>query len=193
MTFHDAIRFLQEHSQISADAPQAVIDQLDVVRRHLSEHPDARCIPHVLGVFGDHMGWGIFQLFDDVLRRYTPEQFVPHLTAALSEHRGTRWWAAHWAMAWPRPELMPALLRVLESPEDDDAHYFCLSAVGDIYATTCDAKACAYLRERAERETAPERRELLDELLKLQRPNHALQRTRLSRSGCVSRVPGPGR
>lgn len=167
MTSDDAIRFLQEHSQLSADAPQAVIDQLDAVRRHLSEHADARCIPHVLGVFGDHMGWGIFQLFDDVLRHYTSEQLAPHLIAALlSEHRGTRWWAAHWAMEWPRPELLPVLLRVLESPEDEDAHYFCLSALGDIYATTRDARAIAYLRERAERETAPERRELLNELLK---------------------------
>ncbi|MBL9161695.1 MAG: HEAT repeat domain-containing protein [Planctomycetaceae bacterium] len=113
------------------------------------------------------MGWGIFQLFDDVLRHYTSEQLAPHLIAALlSEHRGTRWWAAHWAMEWPRPELLPVLLRVLESPEDEDAHYFCLSALGDIYATTRDARAIAYLRERAERETAPERRELLNELLK---------------------------
>lgn len=167
MTSHEAIRFLQEHPQIPADAPQAVIDQLDVVRRHLMEYPDAGCIPHVLGVFGDHMGWGVFQLFDKVLRHYTSEQLAPHLTTALlSEHRGTRWWAAHWAMEWPRLELLPALLWVLKSPEDDDAHYFCLSAVGDIYATTRDARAIAYLRERVETETEPQRKDLLDKLLK---------------------------
>lgn len=169
MTSDDAIRFLQEHPHLSADAPQAVIDQLDAVRRHLSEHTDARCIPHVLGVFGDHMGWGIFQLFDTVLRNYTPESLAPHLIdALLSAHRGTRWWAAHWAMEWPRPEMLPALLRVLESPEDDDAHYFCLSALGGI----CDARATAYLRERAVRETVPDRRELMDELLKTTAANH---------------------
>ena len=167
MTSDDAIRFLQEHPQLSAHAPQAVIDQLDAVRLSWREHPDARCIPYVLGVFGDHMGWGIFQLFDDVLRHYTSEQLAPHLTAALfSKHRGTRWWAAHWAMEWPRPEMLPALLQVLESPEDDDAHYFCLSALGDIYATTRDARAITYLRGRIARETEPERRALIDELLK---------------------------
>jgi HEAT repeats len=166
MTTDEAIKFLQDHPRIPAEASQAIIDRLDAVRQHLSEHPDARCIPYVLGVFGDHMGWGIFQLFDDVLRHYTSEQLAPHLIAALlSEHRGTRWWAAHWAMEWPRVELLPALLRVLESREDEDAHCFCLAALGEIYTTTGDARAIDYLRERAARETDPERRQLLDELL----------------------------
>jgi hypothetical protein len=167
MTTEEAITFLHQHQQMSEEAPQAAIDELEVVRRHLSEHPDPRCIPHVLAVFGDHMGWGIFQVFGDVLRHYTSEQLAPHLTSALlSEHRGTRWWAAHWSMEWPRAEMLPALLRVLESPEDDDAHYFCLAALGDIYAASRDSRAIAYLRERMTRETEPERRELIEELLK---------------------------
>jgi len=166
MTNDEALRFLADHRCIPEDASQEIIDRLDVVRHHLIKHPDPCSIPLILGVFGDHMGWGIFQLFDDALRPFTPMQLAPHLRAALmSDNRGVRWWAAHWAMEWPHVDLLDALFNVLESKEDEDAHYFCLSALGSIHQDSGNVRALSYLRARHQQESDPQRKELLDELL----------------------------
>ena len=99
--------------------------------------------------------------------RYSQEQLTPHLKRALlSDSRGTRWWAARWAMEFLSPELAPALEAILRNPEDDDAHYFAISALADIYQMTRDSHVLAVLRERAASETDPECRELLRESFK---------------------------
>ena len=159
-----ALDWLQEHQRLPENSPQEVIDRLDEVRKHLAEHPDARCIPLVLGIFADHMGWGIFQLFDDVLSKYSQEQLTPHLQRALlNDDLGTRWWATQWAMQFASPELAPELEGILRNPEDDDAHYFAIDALAQIYELTGDPHVLSVLRDRASTETDRERKELLRE------------------------------
>lgn len=159
-----ALAWLARHQRLPEDSPQEVIDRFDEVRKHLIEHPDPRCIPLLLGVFEDHMGWGIFQVCDDVLFKYSSEQLTPHLKHALrSDNRGVRWWATHWALAFGSPELLPELEMILASPEDENAHYFAIATLALIYKRTRAARILDLLRERAKVETDAERQELLCE------------------------------
>jgi HEAT repeats len=134
-------------------------------------NPDERCVPLFMGLVDDHMGWGIFQLFEDVFRRYPQEVLTPHLQQALAgASRGGRWWAAHWALDFPSPDLTPLLSRLLLSTEDADAHYFTIAALGEIYLLRADPEVLAVLRERADVEQDAETRELLvDVLLRCER------------------------
>jgi len=167
MDMATALDWLRGHQRIPLNSPQDVIDSLKEVRKVLAQHPDPRCLPLVFGMFDDHMGWGIFQLFDDVLAKYNQEQLTPHLKRALlSDNRGTRWWATHWAREFLAPELAPELEAILLNPEDDDAHYFAIGALADIYQMTHDSHVLAVLRDRAATETDPECRELLRESFK---------------------------
>jgi hypothetical protein len=60
--------------------------------------------------------------------------------------------------------LAPALEAILKMPEDDDAHYFVIGALAQIYQCTHDSLILATLRERAVIETDPQLKELLREL-----------------------------
>jgi hypothetical protein len=92
MNSDDALAFLAEYQRLQDDAPQAVIDMLRDVRRHFLANPDERCVPLFMGLVDDHMGWGIFQLFEDVFRRYPQDVLTPHLQQALAgASRGGRW------------------------------------------------------------------------------------------------------
>ena len=161
-----ALDWLRKHQRLPDDAPEDTIDALDEVRRHLIEHPDPQCIPLVLGVFEDHMALGVFQLFDDVLARYSQDQLTPHLKHALqSDNQGTRWWAAHWAMQFVSPELAEPLEAILNNPADEDSHYFAADALAQIYRLSPEPRILAALRARAGRETDEELGELLRESL----------------------------
>ena len=166
MDTNSALDWLRAHQQLPENSPQEVVDQLDVVRKHLAKHPDPRCIPLMLGVFADHMGWGIFQLCDDVLVRYSQKELTPHLRDSLrSRNKGTRWWAAHWAMQFPSPELRAELEALLNNPEDEGAHQFAIFALAEIYRQSREPHILAVLRQRAAVDTDPERIELLRESL----------------------------
>lgn len=166
MNTETALAWLEEHQDLAEDAPQATVDRLDEVRRYFLGHTDPRCIPLILGMFGDHMGWGVFQVFDDVLRKYDQAQLTPHIFSALrSPRRGARSWATQWAMEFVSPELAPALVDILANPEDDDMHYFAIAALVDIVEIDGDSELLAVLRKRALMETDPERIELLHQFL----------------------------
>jgi hypothetical protein len=162
----EALAFLAEHRRLPEDSPQETIDKLDAVRRHFEAHPDPRCIPLFMAVVDDHMGWGIFQLLDGVLERFPQAVLTPHLRDALAANsRGGRWWAAQWALAFPSPDLVPELSRLLQSPEDRDAHYFAIGALGEVCDLVADPAALRLLRERSQVEQDAETRALLAAIL----------------------------
>jgi hypothetical protein len=166
MTIEEALAFLASHQRMPANSTQPEVDQLDDVRRYLALHPDARALPLVLGLFADHMGWGIFQLFDDVLAHYPSVELSRHLQLALASHdRGTRWWAAHWAVNFPSRELVPKLVELLAQPDDEDAHYFAIASLGEICKSEFNPAVLEVLRSRLRLDMDPERRQLLVELL----------------------------
>ena len=129
-----ALAFLRAHQPMPPDdaLEDSLIEQFDTVRKYLIAHPDPACIPLLLGAFGDGMGFGVYQVCDDVLRHFSTAQLAPHLALALASDRSsTRWWAAHWAMEFPHPSLFPELRRLLlmRAPEDEDARGFLIDAV----------------------------------------------------------------
>jgi HEAT repeat protein len=166
METEEALNFLAQHKNVSQNASQRVIDMYDEVRKHFESNPDERCIPLFLESFGDHMGWGIFQLCDDVFNKYPVERIVPHLKRCLkSPNKGTRWWAAHWAMEFNNPDLTEELIDISKSEIDSDAHYFALAALRYIYRTSRNAKILNLWKSRKEVEDDDEIIELLDELI----------------------------
>ena len=130
----EALAFLRAHQPMPPDdaLEDSLIDQFDAVRRYLIAHPDPACIPLLLGAFGDGMGFGVYQVCDDVLRPFSSEQLAPHLAVALASTRpATRWWAAHWAAEFPHPSLLWPIRRLLlaRAPEDEDARGFLIDAL----------------------------------------------------------------
>jgi len=130
----EALAFLRAHQPMPPDdaLEESLIEQFDTVRRYFIVHPDAACIPLLLGAFGDGMGFGVYQVCDDVLRPFSREQIAPHLAVALASTRAsTRWWAAHWAMEFPHPSLFSAIRRLLlaRAAEDEDARGFLIAAL----------------------------------------------------------------
>jgi hypothetical protein len=61
--------------------------------------------------------------------------------------------------------LTPDLLALLAQPEDEDAHYFAIAALGEIREKEFDPSVLEVLRARYAVDTDPERRELLEEVL----------------------------
>ena len=134
MNSAEALAFLRAHQPMPPDdaLEESLIEQFDTVRRYFIAHPDPACIPLLLGAFGDGMGFGVYQVCDDVLRHFSSAQLAPHLAAALASNRSsTRWWAAHWAMEFAHPSLFAVLRRLLlaRAPEDEDARGFLIDAL----------------------------------------------------------------
>lgn len=166
MNTEEALNFLASHKYMSIDEPKDVIDKLEEVRKYFVKFPDERCIPHFLEVFGDHMGWGIYQLCDEVFNKYSCDKKLPYLKKYLkSTNKGTRWWAAHWSLSCPNPELTDELISISQSDEDTDAHYFSLAILGEIYAKNRDKKIEQLLIYRKAIENDPELKELLSEFI----------------------------
>ena len=168
MDREEAFRFLCTHQPLPPDTSldEETIGRFDAVCKFLAANPDPECIPLVLNAFGEWDGFGVYQLCDDVLRAYPQSLLTPHLVAALSSpHRSVRYWAAHWAMQFTAPELVVPLVQLLASEDDDDAHYYCLAALQFIWEEHRTAQALVALRKCAEKETDPERMELLREAL----------------------------
>jgi hypothetical protein len=166
VTIEEALAFLASHQVMPENSPQPDVARLDEVRRYLALHPDARALPLVLGIFADHMGWGIFQLFDEVLARFSASELTRHLRTALAApDRGTRCWAAHWSLAFPSQELTPDLLKLLAQPGDDDAHCLVIATLGEICKSEFNPTVLRVLRARHETDADPDRRDLLRELV----------------------------
>jgi hypothetical protein len=168
MNHEEAFRFLRTHQPLPPDTSldEETIGRFHAVCKFLAANPDPECIPLVLNAFGEWGAFGVYQLCDDVLRAYPQSVLTPHLVAALSSpHRSVRYWAAHWTMQFTAPELVGPLVQLLASEDDDDSHYYCLSALQFIWEEHRTAEALVALRKRAETETDPDRMELLREAL----------------------------
>ncbi len=166
MENEQALTFLESHPLIAEDSAQDVIDDFREVLKYFTENPDPNCIPLFFRAFNDHMGWGLFQLCDDVFTKYAQTELDEHIIAALkSSNKGTRWWGAHWAMEFSSPELVDDLEVLLNNKEDEDAHYFVISALGFIYEDTMSDRVIEIIKCRKNIECDQERMELIREIL----------------------------
>ncbi len=173
MTKEAALAFLRQHQPLPDDTDlmhhEDLIKTFDHVRRYFIDHPDPACIPLFVNAFGNGMGFGVYQVCDDVFRQFDQSLIVPHLKNALrNPHKGVRWWAAHWSMEYPSAELIEPLEHLLASHEDEDAHYFALAALAWMWQESQNKQARGILEKRREIEADPERIELLNEILQEQ-------------------------
>jgi hypothetical protein len=123
MDVEEALKFLAQHQPMPSDAnlTQELMDRYDEVRRYFLTHEDARCVPLFLGSFGDGSGWGVYQLVENVLRRYPSSVVVPALGEALnSSYRGVRNWSLEIAMSFPDRSLVPHFARMLFSKDYEE-------------------------------------------------------------------------
>jgi len=167
MDVTNASGFLERHQplppddQLSAD----LIREYDEVRKFFIEHPDPRCIPLFLNSFGDESCFGVYQLVEDVFRPFPPEAIVSHLKESLSSvHWPVRYWSAQIAMAFPAPELLEPLEKLLRA-DDSGTRFFAACAVARICGEQRSAKAFEVLRSAHETETDAEVREIIGEAL----------------------------
>lgn len=122
MTRDEAIAFLQAHQPLPSDRdlPNDLIVTYDEIRKLFLDKKDPVCIPLFLGSFGEGSGFGVYQLVEDVLLRFSPQEVVPHLVSALnSRHPGVRYWSAQIAASFPDERLVPALFALLTDVSAD--------------------------------------------------------------------------
>lgn len=163
MNSAQAIMFLQNNQPFSKDSEEKfeVIQKYNEVRLYFLNHPDPRCIPLFLNSFGEGSGFGVYQLIEDVLMKYSAEQVVPHLISALhSKHIGVRYWCAHIAASFPTPSLIPPLSNLLGDP-DPDIRRAAITALSQIE----DDRIIGIIEGVLEKEEDPDVLDLIQEAL----------------------------
>jgi hypothetical protein len=170
MTTEEALQFLAQHQPLPPDddLSDQLIATYDAVRRHFIAYPDSRCIGLFLHSFGNGSGFGVYQVVDDVFRKYSTSQLTPHLIRALqSQHWGVRYWASQWAMEFPSVDLIPALQGLLLSnaSKDQECRFFAVAALEQLLALGFSDRVIPVLRTAVTTVSEPEARGLIGELL----------------------------
>lgn len=157
------ISFLSANQPLPPDAELStdVVNDLDSVRKWLSEHPVREALPLLLRVFGEGDGLGVYPLIEDTVSKYPRDAVVAELTTVLRDSPdATRYWALQLAatfaserMVKPISDLLPVL--------DHDSRYAALTALEAIGGD--DALRC--VSEWAKKETGPELRDLISDIL----------------------------
>jgi HEAT repeat protein len=122
MNSEGALDFLRRHQPLPDDdvLDEETIGKFDDVRKYFREHPDPRCVPLLLGSFGDGDGFGVYQIVDDALRRQPREIVIQGLKEALrSEHRSVRYWCAHLSVVFSDERLIQELADLLKEEDFD--------------------------------------------------------------------------
>jgi HEAT repeat protein len=89
-----------------------------------------RCIPLFLNSFGSINGFGVYQLVEDVIIRFSQEEVIPHLIDSLNSNEySVRYWTLQIAANFPSAELLPQLKTLLQE-DDFDLKYNTLTALG---------------------------------------------------------------
>lgn len=111
--------------------------------------------------FGNGSGFGVYQLVEDVLLKYSKEQVVPHLIEALkSQYSGVKYWAAQIASSFPDPNLITPLTQLLVEPSTD-LRYAVIVALSQID----DRSIIGVLKNAQKRETDREITDLIEDIV----------------------------
>ena len=122
MNVNKALLWLSEHQPLPDDLKltQEVAESYDKIRKFFLYNPDSRCIPLFLNSFGGRNGWGVYQLIEDVLRKYQPQEVLPHLVEGFkSSNLYVRHWSAEIAASFPDPCLVGPLSTLLADKDYD--------------------------------------------------------------------------
>ena len=118
----EALAWLEQHQPLpnDQDLTPAQGQTYHQVMTHFLRHPDPRCIPLFLRSFGGRGGWGMYQLVEDVLLCYSPQEVLPHLLGSLaSPQTHVRQWSAQVATHFPDASLVSPLARLLADKDED--------------------------------------------------------------------------
>ena len=122
MNADEALQFLKDHAPLpdDDDLSDELIAEYDDVRKFFVANPDPRAIGPFLQSFGDGSGYGVYQLVEDVITQFPPEEVVPHLREALrSPHKGVRYWTLEMVSSFPDDSLVGPTAENLTHPDAD--------------------------------------------------------------------------
>lgn len=122
MNIIEALNFLRSNQPMpdDQDLEEPLIQKYNEVREFFLAHPDERCVPLFLNSFGEGDGFGVYQLVEDVIRKFAPLVVVPYLADGLRSHRkSVRYWNAEIAAIFPSRELVEPLKALLRETEVD--------------------------------------------------------------------------
>lgn len=163
MSAAKCISFLSANQPLPPDADLSadIVNELDSVRKWLSDHPVAEALPLLLRIFGEGDGLGVYPLIEDTVARYPHDAVVAELTAVLRDSPdATRYWALQLAstfaserMVKPICDLLPMLGR--------DSRYAALTALEAIGGD--EVFRCVF--EWGRKETDPELQELVSDIV----------------------------
>jgi hypothetical protein len=124
MNKKEALNFLAKYQPLPSDEELAqdenILEKYDEIRKYFIKEPDHRCIPLFLGSFGGGDGFGVYQLVEDVMWKFSKDEVLPHLIKALqSPSNDIKYWSIQIASGFPDDLLIPILFQILEGADYD--------------------------------------------------------------------------
>jgi len=164
----DAINFLKQYQPMPDDnnLSKDIIDQYDDVRKFFLANPDEECISLFLNSFGERDGFGVYQLIEDVIKKFEKSKVLPHLLNALkSDYRSVRYWNAQIASSFPDEKLFEPLKKLLDE-HDVDIRFAAITSIAQIALSGIKYDEVVDSLENAlENETEDDVREFLQEVI----------------------------
>lgn len=163
MDVKEALEFLREHQPMPSDLDldKKIIDKYDEVRKFFLVYREPECIPLLLNSFGTGSGFGVYQLIEDVIKKYDSYEVIRHLKMTLkSSYKSIRYWNIQIASCFPTKELLETLSELLDE-DDFDIKYAALTAIGQID----DEEVLDVIKDFQEKEKDLELQELAQEIV----------------------------
>ena len=108
MNHEHALQLLGEFQPMPDHPDKETLERYRQLTDHFYHHPDSRCIPLFLNSFAEWENLLIYESVQSVLRRFTPEEVLPHLQVGLQSQNPTiRFWCADTARYFPDVSLLP--------------------------------------------------------------------------------------
>lgn len=74
----EALDFLKQHQLMLSDLEieKSIIDKYDEVRKYFLKNRNPECVQLFLNSFGEISGFGVYQLVEDVIRKYNADEVI---------------------------------------------------------------------------------------------------------------------
>ncbi|MCG1021473.1 HEAT repeat domain-containing protein [Sutcliffiella horikoshii] len=166
MNLSEAIDFLEKNQPLPDDSSlegnPEILNTYNEVRKYFLDNPNPICIPLFLNSFGEGSGFGAYQLIEDVLLKYLPEQVMPHLIEGLnSAQYEIRYWNTQIASSFPDEDLIEPLAKLL-SDNSPDIRYMAVVALSEIN----DQRVISLIQTALKEEEDTEVMELIEDVIK---------------------------
>lgn len=130
----EALSFLEEHQPMPKDEElkKEEIEKYEEVRKFFLNNPDEKCIPLFLNSFGGKDGFGIYQMVEDVITKFSKTAILPHaLNALKNKSNNVKYWCVQLISNYPDRRFFNPLVEVLEL-EDEDIKVATITALAQL-------------------------------------------------------------